>query len=196
VVGYQLYPKKTFVKEKIGKYAISCVVHITPKILLKSSNNCALLFRVNDGLGGVVLQKDGNKMWDAYTNKEKDKTSSHMFLILCSADSAVIVQGYFGHYTIHQWCDFDKPLEQIPTPPPHSPNWYCKINPAPEFRGILSYARLRTFYETLFSLTKKSHDHSKAYADITGVLVPPSDLVSMYKISYMRVNLRQILYNH
>jgi hypothetical protein len=100
------------------------------------------------------LNEDSNKfesVWDQVTDEKPHST--HYLLIIQKGQQVVLLQSYFGHYTYLQWCNFNQPLAQIPTPPSTDPTWFREIIPHPKNRGILNLDDIKVLAQDLNKLT-------------------------------------------
>lgn len=103
---------------------------------------------------------------------------SHAFLVVVRKSRAMIVQSYFGYYSVDEWLDFGAPLEPTALlPPTADPEWRSPLLPTPKYRGELDLrpapGRSGPFLLDLFSdldgLATEAHPSAEAYASITGV---------------------------
>ncbi len=117
--------------------------------------------------------------------------ANHYFLLVRKKEISMIIQCFFGHYTFREWCLFDKPLVQIPTPPPHDQK--SPIEPHPKYRGIMDTLKLTELFAAITSLTHQG-DHRQAYLDITGVSLPLDSFPPNFDIRYSTMSYNHILY--
>jgi len=127
-----------------------------------------------------------DEAWD--TESSREPTSSHSFLLLIVSDRAMILQGYYGHYSYGQWRDFSVPLERGVERAPKNPAWLRNIVPAPRFRGLLSWQQTTELALGIDSLSEEGN-HIATFANITGISHDEASIAPFYLVRFCRLDL-------
>ena len=122
--------------------------------------------------------------WQSLTSDHHG--ASHEFLVRLVGREIVIVQAFFGYYTIQDWLRFDRPLQVNPAiEVPVLADWRRPLSARPRFRGLLARRKALEFAEALDRIAANAPSANRDYADITGLsFAEPIDCsVNIYRLN-------------
>jgi hypothetical protein len=133
---------------------------------------------------------DGSRQWRMLTSTKHG--AHHQFLIRVVGAEGIIVQAYFGYYTIDDWLNFSRPLTvNNNTGEPTLPGWRNPLCERPRFRGVLCLEKLRELAAAIDRISRWDGKAVKDYADITGVTF---ESVPQICVHVWRLNLPAVAY--
>lgn len=127
--------------------------------------------------------------WDQ-ASSHPDCIDSHVFCLLVNRQDGLLIQSYYGLYTMHDWLRFDQVLQRNTLlPPPKSASYitWRQVRQAPKYRKVLSATDVLALAADLDQLTTNQPDHGKRLADITGVEYDPKIIDTSYMLKVVRI---------